>query len=142
MKLTTRKDILEREAEAFPSLPTHTYEVVAQSASRHPHRKALTFFLQGDKYQKFVEWTYKALLGEITAAANMFRGLGIGDTDVVSYILPNTPETLLTVFGGETAGIVNAINPLLKAEQMVDIMQAAETKVLVTLAPFPQTDIW
>jgi len=142
MKLTTRKDILEHEAEALPQLPPHTYEVVAQSASRYPDRKALKFFLQGDKYQKSVEWTYHALLGEITATANMFRDLGINDTDVVSYILPNTPETLFTVFGGETAGIVNAINPLLKAEQMVEIMQAAETKVLVTLGPFPQTDIW
>lgn len=72
----------------------------------------------------------------------MFRSLGIGDTDVVSYILPNTPETVFTVYGGETAGIVNAINPLLNPEQMVEIMNAAETKVLVTLGPFPKTDIW
>jgi fatty-acyl-CoA synthase len=72
----------------------------------------------------------------------MFWDLGITDKEVISYVLPNTPETMFTLFGGETAGIVNPINPLLETEQIAEIMNASGTKIVVTLAPFPKTDLW
>ena len=75
-------------------------------------------------------------------AANLFRSLSIGDTDVVTYLLPNLSETMFTLHGAETAGIGNPINPLLDVEHAVDIMNAAESKGLVTLAPFPRSDLW
>ncbi|MDX1416470.1 MAG: AMP-binding protein, partial [Candidatus Promineifilaceae bacterium] len=61
---------------------------------------------------------------------------------VVSTILPNLPQAYFTIWGGEAAGIVNPINPMLEPEIMADIMNAAGTKLLVTLAPFIGTDIW
>ena len=72
----------------------------------------------------------------------MFYDLGIDKDDVVSMILPNLPQAFFTIFGGEAAGIVNPINPLLEPQVMADIMNAAGSKVLVTLGPFPGTDIW
>ncbi|HEV8192105.1 MAG TPA: acyl-CoA synthetase [Ktedonobacterales bacterium] len=123
-------------------LPGSTYEMVRRSAERFPDRTALRFFLTGDHYDHPASWTYHELLGGIHQTANMFHDLGIGREDVVSLLLPNCPQILFSLFGGEAAGVVNPINPLLEPEQIAEIMNAAGAKVLVTLAPFPRTDIW
>jgi len=82
------------------------------------------------------------LLAALHQTANVFTSLGVGKNDVVSLLLPNLPETILSFWGGEAAGIVNPINPLLEPEQIAEIMNAANSKVLITLAPFPKTDLW
>lgn len=142
MKLTTRQEIIEFEKQALPTLPSSVYGVLADSAKQYKDRMALHFFLQGKAYDKPVSFTYAQFFAKVNATANMFRDLGIGDKDVVTYLLPNLPETMFTVYGGETAGIVNAVNPLLDPEHIIDIMNAAGSKILVTLAPFPKTDLW
>lgn len=142
MNFYNYNDICRFEQETQPDLADNTYELISRSASENPDHKAVTFYLQAKDYKKNASWTYRQLMAEINLAANMFRDLGIRDTDVVSYILPNTPETVFTFLGGEAAGIVNPINPLLEPEQMAEIMNEAGTKILVTLAPFPKTDIW
>ncbi len=123
-------------------LPGSTYEMVQRSAERFPERTALRFFLTGEHYDHAPSWTYRELLAGINQTANMFHDLGIGRDDVVSLLLANCPQILFSLFGGEAAGIVNPINPLLEPEQIAEIMNAAGSKVLVTLAPFPRTDIW
>ena len=71
----------------------------------------------------------------------MFRSLGVGENDVVAYLMPNATETILTYLGGQVAGIVNPINPLLEAEQIAAILRETNAKVLVTLKAFPKTDV-
>lgn len=142
IQITNRQDVIDFEQEALPIMHTSVYNVLADSAQKYRDRIALQFFLQGKDYQKPVSFTYQSFFGKVNATANMFRDLGIGDKDVVTYMLPNLPETMFTVYGGETAGIVNAINPLLDPEHIIDIMNAAGSKILVTLAPFPKTDLW
>jgi fatty-acyl-CoA synthase len=61
---------------------------------------------------------------------------------VVAFVLPNLPETHLTIWGGEAAGIAFAISPLQDAEQIAALLKAAEPKLLVTLAPTSGTDLW
>ncbi len=124
------------------NLPGSTYEMVRRAAERFPDRIALQFFLTGERYDHPARWTYRELMGGIHQTANMFHDLGIGRDDVVSLLLPNCPQILFSLFGGEAAGIVNPINPLLEPEQIAEIMNAAGSKVLVTLAPFVRTDIW
>jgi fatty-acyl-CoA synthase len=124
------------------NLPSNTYEAIQQGAALKPDKIALQFFLQGTHFNDALFYTYKDVIGLINQTANMFHDLGIGKDDVVSMILPNMPQAFFTIFGGEAAGIVNPINPMLEPEVMADIMNAAGTKVLVTLAPFPATDIW
>ncbi|BCG05478.1 acyl-CoA synthetase (plasmid) [Paraburkholderia sp. PGU19] len=46
------------------------------------------------------------------------------------------------IWGGEAAGIVCAINPLLEAEAIGELLNASGVSVLVTLAPFAGTDLW
>lgn len=135
-------ETIERVSLSARELPPTTYAALQRGAAVNPGKPALVFFLQGTAYQKAVSLTYHELVARVHQVANMLHDLGIGPHDVVSMILPNTPEAWFTILGGEAAGIVNPINPMLQAEVMADIMNAAGTKVLVTLAPFPQTDIW
>jgi len=124
------------------NLPPTTYAALQRGAAIDPERTALTFFLQGTDYKNAVRYNYGELLENIHQTANLFHALGIGPEDVLSMILPNLPQAHFTIWGGEAAGIVNPINPLLEPEVMAEIMRAAETKVLVTLAPFPGVDVW
>ena len=72
----------------------------------------------------------------------MFHALGVGSSDVVSFLLPLLPEAFITLFGAEAAGIANPVNPLLEPHQIAEILEAARTSVLVALGPMPGTDIW
>ncbi len=142
--ITTLADI--KEIESVPldrrDLPTSTYDAIRQGAAKNPNKVALHFFMRGAEYKEVIFYTFEDLISLINQAANMFNGLGIGNKDVISMILPNLPQSAFTIWGGQAAGIINPINPLLEAEQMAEIMNAAGSKLLVTLAPFIGTDIW
>jgi fatty-acyl-CoA synthase len=86
--------------------------------------------------------TYGQFIAKIRQTANMLADMGIGPTDVVTYLLPNLPQTHFVLWGAEAAGIANPINPMLEAETIREICQAAGTKVLVALGAFPGADIW
>lgn len=141
MKSSDKKNI-EFEKAPLSNFSDSTYQAIKESAALYSTRIALKFFLQGTNFKEVNQWSYKELLEEINATSNMLRDLGVMDKDVVSYILPNIPETVFTVFGGEATGIVNAINPFLEPEQLAEIMNEAGTKVLVTLSQSPGYDIW
>lgn len=132
--------------EAIPlaerNLPESTYEAIRRSAAALPDQDAVVFFLQGSDYHNATHIPYRDWLGKLHQTANMLHDLGIRPGATVSYILPNLPQTYLTLYGGEAAGIANPINPLLEPAAIAEIMNAAQTQVLVTLAPFPKTDIW
>jgi fatty-acyl-CoA synthase len=141
------RSLLDIEAiEALPlrdrGLPRTTYDVFVGGAKRWPDRKALSFFLTADTYQRAQTWTYAELLAEITRTANALHALGVSGEHPVAYVLPNLPETHFTIWGGEAAGVVLAVNPLLEPGLIVEILRAANVRVLVTLAPFPGVDLW
>jgi len=56
-------------------------------------------------------------------------------------VLPNCNESVFALWGGATAGIVNPINPLLDADQVGSILRETNAKVVVTLRPFPKTEV-
>ena len=120
----------------------NTYEMILQGARGNEAKTAITFFLTGKDYEKPTTITYQQLVGRIHQTANMLRDFGIGPNDVVTMLLPNIPHAHFVIWGGEAAGIVNPINPMLEAPAIKNIMNAAKTKVLVALGPVPGTDIW
>ena len=121
---------------------TNTYDLIKYGASLDPDAWALTFILSGEHYATPMQINYRDLLANINRAANLFNDLGVGPTDVVSYLLPGIPQTHYIFWGAEAAGIINPINPLLEPAMLRDILQAAGTKVLVSLGEFPGADIW
>lgn len=120
----------------------NTYDLLLRGSRRHPDAPALSFFLRTEDHTEPVVWTHREWMARITQTANALRQLGVNRDDVIAFVLPNLPETHWTIWGGETAGIVFAINPLLEPALMSELMNAAQPKVLVTLAPTPGTDIW
>ena len=121
--------------------PTTTYGLLSQTAGKHGSRKAVSFSLLSDPNAKCETLDWNTLCDKTGQAANMFRDLGVGENDVVAYLMPNATETILTYLGGQVAGIVNPINPLLEAEQIAAILRETNAKVLVTLKAFPKTDV-
>jgi fatty-acyl-CoA synthase len=132
----------ERIPLAERGLPASTYEMLARAASEHAGRTALRFFASAAAYDRPADLTYAELLEAVHRTANLLHGLGVHEGEVVSLVLPNLPETHFLLWGGEAAGIVNPVNPLLEPAQIADILAAAGTRVLATLAPFPGSDLW
>jgi len=119
-----------------------TYDMLKHGAAINPEATALSFFLSGENYANPSQVTYGDFLAQITRTANLFHDLGVGPRDVITYLLPNLPQTHYVLWGGEAAGIVNPINPMLEASTIREICQAAGTKVLVALGEFEGSDIW
>jgi acyl-CoA synthetase (AMP-forming)/AMP-acid ligase II len=122
-------------------LPTTIYQMLSQTAKSHGSRKAVSFQLTSEAKDRGETLTWAQYHAKVTQAANLFRGLGVGEQDTVAYILPNSNETAITLIGGTVAGIVAPINPLLEAEQIAAILRETNAKVVVTLRAFPKTDI-
>src|SRR5690348_16019585 len=144
MTVQTLSDIesLERVPFSERGLASSTYEALRQAAKCTPRAPALSFFANAADFKRTCEWNYSQLFADITRAANAFDDLGIKPGEVIAFILPNLPETHFTIWGGEAAGIVMAINPLLEARQMAGLLIAAKASVVVTLAPTPGSDLW
>lgn len=140
--VATINDVAAIEAKGIEPLPSSTYEMICNGASTNPEAKALSFFLQSKDHRKVETWNYRQLLDEINRTANFFYSLGAQKDTVIAFVLPNLPETHFVIWGGQAAGIVAAINPLLEASAIAELLNAAGATILVTLAPFPGTDLW
>ncbi|WP_172331523.1 acyl-CoA synthetase [Mangrovicoccus sp. HB161399] len=122
-------------------VPETVHDALAATAARHGGRPAVTFQLFSEPRAPAETLDWAELARQVTQAANLFRSLGIGETDVVAYLLPNCNETILALLGGMTAGRVLPINPLLDTEQIAGILNDAGAKVLVTLRTFPKSEV-
>ncbi len=120
----------------------NTYDLIKLGAAINPDAIAMSFMLNGEQYVSPMQINYRELITKVTQTANLLHDLGVGPNDVVSYLLPNLPHTHYILWGGEAAGIVNPINPMLEAATIRDICLAAGTKVFVALGEFPGSDIW
>ena len=117
------------------------YDVFAQSAASYPDQTALTMIMTGEADEAPREVSYRELFEGITRAANFLHQIA-GPNPGVAFVLPNLIETHFVLWGAETAGYAVPVNFLLKAEHIADLLRAADARVLVTLGPHPQLDIW
>ena len=108
-----------------------TYELIRASCKAHPDRPALTFLVTGQPGGPATCWTYSALLQGIHQTANALHSLHIGPQDVVAILLPGGLAYHLALWGGEAAGIVQPLNPLLSEEKLLSLLQASQAKVLI-----------
>ncbi len=131
------KTPIEERLEYF-----NTYDLIKHGTAINPDGTAISFILNGENYTNPTQVVYRDFLAQVTRTANFFHDLGIGVQDVISYLLPNLPQTHYVLWGGEAAGIVNPINPMLEPSTIIEICQAAGTKILVALGDFPGADIW
>jgi len=139
----------DADVRAFEQIPykeriaaLSTYEAIKLGAAPNPNAPAIQFLVNADPADTPVLITYRDFVAHVTQAANMFHALGTGSSDVVSFLLPLLPEAFVSLFGAEAAGIANPVNPLLEPHQIAEILEAANTTILVALGPMPGTDIW
>lgn len=137
-------DVIAIEQIPFEQAVTtsNTFEMIHSAARQNEDRTAIIFLPTGKLDEDVINVSYRELITRITQTANMFHGLGIGPDDTVSYLLPNLPETQYILWGAQAAGIVNPINFLLQSDQIVELLNAAETKVLIAPGPQAGSDIW
>jgi fatty-acyl-CoA synthase len=143
-RISTLADVEAFERVALESrLPfTNTYEMIQHGAALAPRSPAISFLPSAEEYRDPIQWTYEDFVRQIHRTANCLGDLGITPRDVVSYLLPNVPEAHFVLWGGEAAGIVNPINPMLEANVIKDICLQAKTRVLVAFGQAPGSDIW
>ena len=142
--LATTADTAEIEAEMEVSKRWEektVYEQLCKTSKRFPDRPAVSFQLKSGSKDKATTLNWDTLVKKVTQAANLFRSLGIKQNDVVAYLLPTSHETLITLMGGMTAGIVAPINPTLEPSQIAALLRETGAKVLVTMRAFPKTDV-
>jgi len=136
------RDAIEAEC-AWEDRDVHKtlYALLADTTAKYPRGNAISFQLFSGPTDAAETLSWQEFHDRSVQAANLFRSLGIGPTDVVAFVLPNAIETAVTIMGGAIAGIVNPINPLLDAGQIGAILRETKATVVVTLRPFPKTDV-
>jgi len=136
------RDAIEREMPwAERDVPRTMYQFVSRARDMNGARPAITFQLLSTPGSYHETLTWAGVHEQVTRAANLFRSLGVGETDTVAYLLPNCNEAVLTLLGGAVAGIANPINPLLEPEKIAAILRQTDARVLVTLKAFPKSDV-
>ena len=116
-------------AQAIPW--ASTYELIRASAQAHAEQPALTFLHTGQPGAASTTWTYRSLLQGIHQTANLLHQMGVGPQDAVGVLLPGGLAYHLALWGGEAAGIVQPLNPLLSDEKMLSLLRASNAKVLI-----------
>jgi fatty-acyl-CoA synthase len=119
-----------------------TYEIFRNAGHAFGDKTALTFLRTGNPDDEPIRWSYAELLARIHQTANLLHGLGVSPNDAVAVLLPGCLEYHLALWGGEAAGIVQPLNPLLTDEKLVALMTAARAKVLIAYGSDAESGMW
>lgn len=119
-----------------------TYEIFRNSAQAFGDKTALTFLRTANPDDEPIRWSYSELLGGINQTANMLHALGVCANDVVAVLLPGCLESHLALWGGEAAGVVFPLNPLLSDEKLISLMRVAQAKVLIAYGADGDIPLW
>ena len=97
------------------------YEMIRLSASKHPDLTAYNYY--GNKV------TYKEFIKKINTCASAFFRMGVKNNDVISIIMPNTPEAIICFYALNKLGaLVNMIHPLSSEEELKFALNLTESK--------------
>lgn len=144
--LSVRSTADVRRLEALPldqtiAVPS-TYALLCNSARAFGSKTALTFLRTADPEATPIRWSYAQLLAGVHQTANLLHSLGVGPDDAVAVLLPGCLEYHLALWGGEAAGIVQPLNPLLSDEKLVSLMTVARAKVLIAYGSDADAQLW
>ncbi|MEO1404953.1 MAG: acyl-CoA synthetase [Pseudomonadota bacterium] len=144
MKIKTLSDI-----EAFEQRPFEerwrgrsVYDLISRSAAKFADRPALKFQATAALDEPPRVISYRDLLTAIHQCANALCSAGVGVGGVTSVIMPNLPETGISMWGAQALGIVAPINPMLEPNALRDIMTEAEAEAVIVEGPVEDSNIW
>ncbi|HEX8422366.1 MAG TPA: long-chain-fatty-acid--CoA ligase [Pyrinomonadaceae bacterium] len=85
-------------------------------------------------------WTYAEFDAAVNRTADMLAALGVGRGDVVSLLLPNSAEYVISYFACfKTGALAGPVNSLLKAEEAAYVVGTSRAKVLLYHSQFGET---
>lgn len=119
-----------------------TWEIFRNSAQAFGAKTALTFLVTADPQDEPLRMSYAELFAGINQTANMLHRLGVQRDDAIAILLPACLEYHLALWGGEAAGIVQPLNPLLNEDKLASLMTAAKAKVLFAYGADGDADMW
>ena len=136
-------DVLAIERRAPTAARQHLRDDRRAPPRRSPEAPALSFFLRAQDHERPETWNYADAVRAHHGDRQLLPRPGRRQGRRRSPSCCRTcRETHLTIWGGQAAGIVFAINPMLEPAAIGELLRAGGAKVLVTLAPFPGTDLW
>ena len=92
------------------------------SANAHPDALAYEYF--GTKA------TYAELIAEIEKASGCYRALGVKKGDIVTIVMPNTPEAIISIYALNRIGAVaNIVHPLSAQEEIKSYINSSGSEV-------------
>ena len=142
--IKTIADVERLEAIPLEQLLTvqSTYEIFQNSALAFGAKTALTFLKTADPADEPIRMSYAELFAGINQTANLLHRLGVQSDDAIAILLPACLDYHLALWGGEAAGIVQPLNPLLSEEKLASLMVAAKAKVLIAYGADGDADMW
>jgi fatty-acyl-CoA synthase len=125
------------------AMPVHsTYELLRNSAHVFANKVALSFLTSANPDDAPLEWTFAELLAGVHQTANLLHRLGVQPNDAIAVLLPGCLDYHLALWGGEAAGIVQPLNPLLNDDKLASLMNASQAKVLIAWGSDDESGIW
>ena len=101
------------------------HQILLEQAEKTPAAPAL-----GAKSDWF---DYQAVSSQVRSVAAGLQKLGLSRHERVAIYLPKLPEAVFSFFGTTAAGgVMVPVNPVLKAPQVLHIMQDCNVRVLIT----------
>ncbi|MCV6624870.1 MAG: AMP-binding protein [Cellvibrionaceae bacterium] len=125
-------------AQRYPSI----YHFLAATAEAQPEHTALRLITALEPAIDSHSVSYRELMQNINRSARLLQALSGKARPVCSFLLPNIPQAHYAMWGAESVGVVNPLNPLLNEEALANLMSLADTDVVIALGPNPASDIW
>lgn len=125
----------------------NVYDLLLDASRDAGDKAALSFQLTPEPDAPSVTLDFDALASSVTSCANLLRWCGVrprsgqSQWSSCALLLPNLPQTTVALLGAMTAGVAVPISPLLSPSAIAEILRESKASVLITLAPFPKTDI-
>ena len=100
------------------------YDQIVESTKKYPNNVAIKYM------GKTIN--YKSLLKKINICAKGFHSLGIKQGDIVTIMLPNIPEALISLYALNKLGaIANMTHPLSAEEEIKQTIESTKSKYLI-----------
>lgn len=76
--------------------------------------------------------SYKEIIKKIEDVSGAYYSLGVGKGDIVTIIMPNTPEGVISIYALNRIGaVVNILHPLSAQEEIKEHINKVESKILL-----------
>lgn len=142
--IATQQDIAELERRGLSGFLVADSPVglIRRSAALWPDRVALRYLRDAGDPTRDEAITYRDLLYRINGAARLFRRLGVGPDDSVAILAPHVASSQIALWAAQLAGRACPINPMLRPDHIVSLLESCRAKVAVVLGRNSELPLW